>query len=99
MKVVSNENGKFYKVESHSYNDESAILDPDTQYLIVGTFPVVGTNLEVEWFYGSKDNSFWGQGGKDGLIQQVFSCDDILDTKEKRQEFMRQRGMAFVDLF
>lgn len=89
--------------ETHPFNNPSDLKG--AKYLFVGTFPprrFYTKELEkgdIDWFYGSKKNEFWGVGGKKGLIQQALSCDDELDTFEKRKEFCQKRHIAFLDLF
>lgn len=90
--------------ETHPFNNPNDLKG--AKYLFVGTFPprrFYTKELEaddVDWFYGSKDNEFWGANGKEGLIQSALGFEEkILDTKKAREDFCKDRGIAFLDLF
>lgn len=69
-KEVTREYKLAYQNEEHPFNDIDSCCNSQAEYLIVGTFPprrFFTKELEaddVDWFYGSKDNAFWGVGGK-----------------------------------
>lgn len=84
-------------VDTHPFEP---FIKNDTKYLIVGTIPphrFCINRLEdddVNWFYGSKDNSFWE------IISSVFDVDlNDLDSIEKRKEFSTKNYIGFIDLF
>lgn len=85
-------------------NEDTHPFEPfiknDTKFLIVGTIPphrFCTNSLEdgdVNWFYGSKDNSFWE------IISCVFNTKlNDLDSIEKRKEFSTNNNIGFIDLF
>ncbi|RDU70300.1 hypothetical protein [Helicobacter brantae] len=93
-------------VENHPFNNPDDLAG--ARYLIVGSFPPYRFSIkhkqlnknDVDWFYGSKDNDFWGKGGVDGLLQCALGCQGkVLATKEERKIFCENRGIAFLDLF
>ena len=75
-------------------------INSETKFLIVGTIPPHRfcikklINGDIDWFYGSKDNSFWE------IISSVFDTKiECLNTVEKRQEFSFNNNIGFIDLF
>lgn len=84
-------------VDTHPFEP---FIKNDTKYLIVGTIPphrFCINSLEdgdIDWFYGSKDNSFWE------IISSVFDVElNDLDSIEKRKEFSENNKIGFIDLF
>ena len=75
-------------------------INSETKFLIVGTIPPHRfcnkelINGDIDWFYGSKDNSFWE------IISSVFDVElNDLDSIEKRKEFSENNKIGFIDLF
>ena len=75
-------------------------INSETKFLIVGTIPPHRfcikelKNGDIDWFYGSKDNSFWE------IISSVFDVElNDLDSIEKRKEFSENNKIGFIDLF
>lgn len=90
--------------EKHPFNNPDDLAG--ARYLIVGSFPPYRFSIkklnrgDVDWFYGSKDNDFWGKGGANGLLQCALGCQKaVLATKEERKKFCENKGIAFLDLF
>lgn len=90
--------------EIHPFNNIDDLKG--AKYLIVGTFPphrFVTKKLQkddVDWFYGSRDNDFWGKEGCGGLFQRALGCENtILKTAKDRKDFCIKKGIAFLDLF
>ena len=81
--------------EIHPFNNPDDLKG--AKYLIVGTFPphrFVSGDLkqnDVNWFYGSQDNSFW-----DLLGELVGKFDS---NAEQRKEKCKLNQIAFLDLF
>lgn len=79
----------------HRFGVETRVVNQDESVLTTSEY-----GDEVFWFYGSKDNEMWGKNGKDGLLQSALRCEnDVLDNKQARIDFCKDKHIAFLDLF
>ena len=83
----------------HPYNDEKFNLE-NAKTFIIGSIPPYRfsntKNLlcgDIDWYYGSKDNSFW-----DILKESCCDSEITLCTKEEQQKFLKKNNIGIFDM-
>ena len=82
-------------VESHPFD---TFINPDTKFLIVGTFPTHKDNYSqtFEYFYAGQKNNFWK------ILERVFShtfkFDSGIAAIKERQNFLSQKKIGLTDM-
>ncbi len=86
-------NNDKYEVEEHPF--ESYVPD-NAKFLIIGTFPTNKINFRFDFFYSSKDNSFWNILEK--IFNQKFQHNSGDKAVEERKVFLKSMGIGISDM-
>lgn len=79
----------------HRFGVKTRVVNQDKSILTTDEY-----GDEVFWFYGSKNNEMWGENGKGGLLQSALGFKDkVLDDKQARMNFCKEKHIAFLDFF
>ena len=74
---------------SRLYHEFGPLCDPDSEILILGSFPSVRSRAQ-QFYYGHPQNRFWK------MLALVF-CEEIPKSTEEKKNFLRRNKIAVYD--